>query len=80
VGGLFKNMKYPVEFWTYNTAINENILTCSKEFKVSGSGWKGARWCGRAGGRCGDPASASACGLFAGAKAGVVLIDVHFPR
>jgi len=34
VGGLFKNMKYPVEFWTYNIAINENILQLSKEFKV----------------------------------------------
>lgn len=34
VGGLFKNMKYPVEFWTYNIAINENVLQLSKEFKV----------------------------------------------
>jgi len=34
VGGLYKNMRYPVEFWTYNIAINENILSLSKEFKV----------------------------------------------
>lgn len=27
-------MKYPVEFWTYNIAINENILQLSKEFGV----------------------------------------------
>eukprot|EP01083_Nonionella_stella_P012311 34925_1 len=34
VGGLFKNMKYPVQFWKENVAINENILWCSHEFKV----------------------------------------------
>jgi GDP-L-fucose synthase len=26
VGGLFKNIKYKVEFWRYNTIMNENIL------------------------------------------------------
>jgi len=34
VGGLFKNMKSPVEFWDYNTAINNNIFKLSKEYKV----------------------------------------------
>jgi len=34
VGGLFKNMKYPVEFWDYNSAINNNILRLSHEYKV----------------------------------------------
>jgi len=34
VGGLFKNMKYPVEFWQYNIAMNENIMKCCHEFKV----------------------------------------------
>jgi GDP-L-fucose synthase len=34
VGGLFKNMKYPVEFWHYNVAMNENIMKCSHSYKV----------------------------------------------
>jgi len=34
VGGLFKNMKYPVEFWDYNLAMNNNVLRLSHEFKV----------------------------------------------
>jgi len=34
VGGLYKNMSYPVQFWHYNIAINENIMKCSYEFKV----------------------------------------------
>jgi len=34
VGGLFKNLKYPVEFWQYNIAINENILKCCHKYKV----------------------------------------------
>lgn len=34
VGGLFRNMKYPVEFWQYNIAMNENIMKLSKEHKV----------------------------------------------
>merc|ERR1711998_465559 len=35
VGGLFRNMKYKVEFWRKNVAINDNILDCSREFKVT---------------------------------------------
>lgn len=31
VGGLFSNMKYRVEFWRENVAINDNVLQCSKE-------------------------------------------------
>jgi len=34
VGGLFKNMKSPVEFWDYNIAINNNIFKLSREYKV----------------------------------------------
>jgi GDP-L-fucose synthase len=35
VGGLFSNMKYKVEFWRENVAINDNVLHWSKEFGVS---------------------------------------------
>lgn len=34
VGGLFKNMKYKVEFWRDNVAINDTVLQCSKEYKI----------------------------------------------
>mmetsp|Transcript_13472 Transcript_13472/g.20818 ORF Transcript_13472/g.20818 Transcript_13472/m.20818 type:complete len:316 (-) Transcript_13472:74-1021(-) len=34
VGGLFKNMKYKLEFYTKNQLINENVLKCAFEFKV----------------------------------------------
>ena len=34
VGGLYKNMKYPVQFWTYNVAMNENIMRLCHELKV----------------------------------------------
>jgi GDP-L-fucose synthase len=34
VGGLFKNMKYPVEFWQYNTSMNENILHTAHKYNV----------------------------------------------
>jgi len=34
VGGLFKNMKYPVEFWNDNVQMNDNILKCSKKYNV----------------------------------------------
>ena len=34
VGGLYKNMKYPVQFWQYNIAMNENIMKCALEYKV----------------------------------------------
>jgi len=34
VGGLFRNMKYKVEFWRDNVAINDNVLHWSKEFGV----------------------------------------------
>eukprot|EP00742_Colponemidia_sp_Colp-10_P009386 GILJ01010231.1.p1 GENE.GILJ01010231.1~~GILJ01010231.1.p1 ORF type:complete len:304 (-),score=57.09 GILJ01010231.1:197-1108(-) len=34
VGGLFRNMKYKVEFWKHNVAMNENVMTCCHEFKV----------------------------------------------
>lgn len=34
VGGLFKNLKYKVEMWTDNVAINNNVMECCKDFKV----------------------------------------------
>lgn len=34
VGGLFRNMKYPVEFWNDNVSMNMNVLEVSKQFKV----------------------------------------------
>ena len=34
MGGLYKNMKYPVEFWQYNVAMNENLMRCCKEAAV----------------------------------------------
>ncbi|KAL6077343.1 GDP-L-fucose synthase, variant 2 [Balamuthia mandrillaris] len=35
VGGLFENMRYKVEFWRENIAINDNVLELSREFKVA---------------------------------------------
>ncbi len=35
VGGLFRNMKYPVEFYNWNMAMNNNIMECSHKHKVS---------------------------------------------
>ncbi|RNF05631.1 GDP-L-fucose synthetase [Trypanosoma rangeli] len=34
VGGLFKNMRQPVEMWLENVAINNNVLECCRIFKV----------------------------------------------
>ena len=34
VGGLFANMKYKVEFWRENVAINDNVLHWCKEYGV----------------------------------------------
>lgn len=34
VGGLFKNLKYKVEFYRENVLMNDNIMECSKEYKV----------------------------------------------
>jgi GDP-L-fucose synthase len=34
VGGLFKNMKYRVEFWRYNTAMNDNVMHCCHKYNV----------------------------------------------
>lgn len=34
VGGLFRNMKYNVEFFRYNMSMNENILFFSHKYKV----------------------------------------------
>ncbi|CAE7916223.1 GFUS [Symbiodinium sp. KB8] len=34
VGGLFRNLKYKVEFYRYNTLMNDNIMECARKFKV----------------------------------------------
>jgi GDP-L-fucose synthase len=34
VGGLFRNLKYKVEFYRYNVLMNDNIMECSREFGV----------------------------------------------
>lgn len=35
VGGLFKNLKYKVEFFRENVLINDNVLECCKEFGIT---------------------------------------------
>lgn len=35
VGGLFRNLKYKVEFYRENIMINDNVMECSKEFNVA---------------------------------------------
>ena len=34
VGGLFRNLKYKVEFYRYNTLMNDNVMECCREYKV----------------------------------------------
>ena len=34
VGGLFRNMKYKVEFFRYNVLMNDNVMECCKDLKV----------------------------------------------
>ncbi len=34
VGGLFRNMKYKVEFYRENVLINDNVMECCREFEV----------------------------------------------
>jgi len=34
VGGLFKNMKYKLQFFRDNSTLNDNILLCCSEYKV----------------------------------------------
>ena len=34
VGGLFKNLKYKVEFYRENILMNDNVMECSKEHNV----------------------------------------------
>jgi len=35
VGGLYRNLKYKVEFYRDNMLMNDNVMECCKEFKVS---------------------------------------------
>lgn len=34
VGGLFRNLRYKVEFYRENVLINDNVMECCKDFKV----------------------------------------------
>lgn len=34
VGGLYRNMKFPVEFWQHNISMNENIMRLCHKYKV----------------------------------------------
>lgn len=34
VGGLYRNKKYPTEFWHHNIAMNENVFKCCHKYKV----------------------------------------------
>ena len=34
VGGLFNNLAHNVEFYRYNTLMNDNVMECCREFKV----------------------------------------------
>ena len=34
VGGLFKNLKYKVEFYRHNTQMNDNVMECCRVYKV----------------------------------------------
>jgi len=34
VGGLFRNMKFPVDFWHSNVDMNNNIMKCSFKYEV----------------------------------------------
>ncbi len=34
VGGLFRNLKYKVEFYRHNTLMNDNVMECCRLFGV----------------------------------------------
>merc|ERR1719499_1806656 len=34
VGGLFRNMNFPVDFWNHNVNMNNNIMVCCHKYKV----------------------------------------------
>jgi len=34
VGGLYRNMKYPVDFWNNNVNMNQNVMVCAHEFNA----------------------------------------------
>lgn len=35
VGGLFRNLKYPVDFYRLNVLMNDNVMECCRIYKVS---------------------------------------------
>jgi UDP-glucose 4-epimerase len=35
VGGLFRNMTYPVDFWNSNVDMNNNIMKCAHKYGVT---------------------------------------------
>jgi len=34
VGGLYRNMKFPVDFWNNNVNMNQNVMVCAHEYGV----------------------------------------------
>jgi len=34
VGGLYRNMSYPVDFWNHNVNMNQNVMKCAFDFEV----------------------------------------------
>jgi len=34
VGGLYRNMKYPVDFWNHNVNMNQNVMKCAFDNEV----------------------------------------------
>jgi len=34
VGGLFRNLKYKVEFYRHNTLMNDNVMECCRLYEV----------------------------------------------
>lgn len=37
VGGLFRNLKYKVEFYRHNVQMNDNVMECCRLFEVRAS-------------------------------------------
>lgn len=70
VGGLFKNMKYKLDFLRENMLINDNVLETSKQYNVSNSNRKG-----------GNNVTEAKLGLEPlGQEGRVLFVDLHFPR
>ena len=69
VGGLFKNMKYKLDFLRENMLINDNILETSKQYNVSGNN-EGV----------GNVTETKLDLGTTGSKGRVLFVDLHLPR